>query len=145
MRAKIAVVLIAAAISSAPAWSEKPEMTARALVENGIAAYKQADASAAIKAWIKGSALEGNAQALTQANNLRGIEDFYGKPVGVDIVMEYEAGPRVRVLYITINYEKGAAFAKFQVYRVDSGEWVTTQFLFNTDATQIFPSCLFTT
>jgi hypothetical protein len=103
----------------------------------------QGTAEDAIRIWIKGSALEGNPQALTQANSLRQIEDFYGKPVSVDVVKEYEAGPKVRVLYVTINYQKGAAFAKFQVYRVPSGQWVSTQFFFHTDASQIFPQCMF--
>ena len=139
----IAACAALAFITSAQSAPTDSSTTARALVENGIKAYKQGAAENAIKVWIKGSALEANPQALTQANSLRQIEDFYGKPVSVDIVKEYEAGPKVRVLYATINYQKGAAFAKFQVYQVPSGQWVSTQFFFHTDAAQIFPPCLF--
>lgn len=143
MRIFTAIAVITALFLNTPVRSAPAEMTARAFVENGMKAYKQGTAADAIRAWIKGSALEGNPQALTQANSLRQIEDFYGKPIGMDVVKEYEAGPRVRVLYLTFNYEKGAAFAKFQLYQAPNGEWVATQFLFHTDATQIFPQCLF--
>jgi hypothetical protein len=143
MRLITAIAVVAAMLINTPVRSAPAEMTARALVENGIKAYKQGSAADAIRVWIKGSALEGNQQALTQANSLRQIEDFYGKPVSMDVVKEYEAGPKVRVLYLTINYQKGAAFAKFQAYQVPNGQWVTTQFFFHTDAAQIFPQCMF--
>jgi len=137
-----AALLIALAIAS-PVRSAEPAPAARSLVEDGVSAYVKGTAKDAIKFWLKGSALEGNPQALTQANSLTQIEDFYGRPVGFDLVKEYEAGPRTRILYFTINYEKGVAFANFQVYRNPAGQWIATQFSFNTDAMKVFPSCLF--
>jgi len=137
-----AALLVALAIAS-PARAAEPAPTARSLVEDGVSAYVKGGAKEAIKFWLKGSALEGNPQALTQANSLTQIEDFYGKPVGFDLVKEYEAGPKTRIVYFTVNYEKGVAFAVFQVYRSPTGQWITTEFSFNTDASKVFPSCLF--
>lgn len=136
-------VVIAATLFSGPASPAEADKTARSLIESGVAAYQQGGPEAAIKVWIKGSALEGNPAVLTQANVLRQVQDFYGKPVGLDIVKEYEAGPRTRIDYIALNYEKGAAYAKFQMYQTDSGSWIVTSFIFNTEANQVFPACLF--
>jgi hypothetical protein len=137
----VAVTILVVAL---PTWAADPAPTAKGLVEGGVNAYLAGGAREALKFWLKGSALEGNPQALTQANNLTQIEDFYGKPVGFDVVKEQEAGPKARVIYFSINYEKGIAFGVFQVYRNPVGQWVATQFNFNTDALKVFPSCLFT-
>ena len=139
----MSAVVIAATLFAGPALPAETERTARSLIESGVVAYKQGGPDAAIKAWIKGSALEGNPAVLTQANVLRQIQDFYGNPVGWDIVKEYEAGPRTRIDYIALNFEKGAAYAKFQMYQTDGGAWIVTSFIFNTEANQVFPACLF--
>lgn len=139
----MSAVVIAATLFAVPASPAETDRTARSLIESGVVAYKQGGPEAAIKVWIKGSALEGNPAVLTQANALRQIQDFYGKPVGWDIVKEYEAGPRTRIDYIAVNFEKGAAYAKFQMYQTDSGAWIVTSFIFNTEANQVFPACLF--
>jgi hypothetical protein len=41
-----------------------------------------------MREWVKGSFMESSPQAMSQANSLRQIEDFYGKPQGYDSVKE---------------------------------------------------------
>jgi len=113
--------------------------TARALVEAGAAAYVKEGASAAVQVWVEGSALQGNTQALSQANSLRQIEDFFGKPIGFEIITDNPIGSRSRMVLFVINYQKGALFARFQAYQVDGGRWVTTEFKFQTEAANVFP------
>jgi len=114
--------------------------TARALIESGTAAYVKDGASAAVAAWIKGSALEGNTQAVSQANGLRQIEDFYGKPVGSDVLREVSLSPKSTLVYFTINFQKGVLYARMQTYQLPGGGWVSTEFKFHTEATNILPS-----
>ena len=113
---------------------------AKALVERGLSAYLTGGPDAAIKAWLKGSGMEGNTQALTQANSLRQIEDFYGKPESYDIVKENVISPRSQMIVFSINHVKGIVFGRFQVYRTKSGEWVATEFKFHTEAAAILPA-----
>ena len=122
--------------------SNAEQATAKALVERGLSTYLESGPDAAIKMWIKGSALEGNTLALTQANNLRQIEDFYGKPESYDILKEHSISPRSQMIVFSINHAKGIVFGRFQAYQTKSGEWVATEFKFHTEAATILPSDL---
>lgn len=113
--------------------------TARGLIENGLAAYVKSGANDAINTWLTGSALEGNTQATTQANSLRQIEDFYGKALDGNYLKEVTVSPRVRIAYFTINYERGVAFSRFNVYQKADGSWIVLSFAFHTEAAQVFP------
>jgi len=114
--------------------------TGKALVERGLNAYIKDGANAFIKTFLLGSALEGNPQALTQAKSLEQIEDFYGKPESYDIVKVSPISPRSQMIVFTTNHAKGVIFGKVQVYQLKSGQWVTTNFNFNTDAAGLLPS-----
>lgn len=142
VRALRYLIAVATLVVAVPTWAADAPPSAKGLVEAGVKAYVGGGAKDALRVWLKGSALEGNPQALTQANVLTQIEEFYGKPIGLDVVREQEAGPRARVIYFSINFEKGIAFGVLQAYRNPAGLWITTQFNFNTDALKVFPSCL---
>ena len=128
--------LLTAFFSSAIA--AEPE--ARTIVEKGLSAYLTSGPDAAIKAWLKGSAMEGNTQALTQANSLRQIEDFFGKPESYDIMKESQVAPRSKMIVFAINQAKGIIFGRAQTYKTKSGEWVITEFKFHTEAAAVLPA-----
>ena len=107
-----------------------------------VEAYLKGDAAAAMREWVKGSFMESNPQAMSQANSLRQIEDFYGKPQGYDLVKEATITPRAKTVYFTLNFERGIAFARLNAYRKDDGTWITTSLFFHTEAPQVFPSSL---
>jgi len=120
-------------------YASAQQPTARAMVESGSTAYLKDGASAAVGAWLKGSALEGNTQATSQANSLRQIEDFYGKPEGIELISESAISKRSKVILAVINYEKGPVFARFFSYQLKNGNWILTEFKFQTEANLIFP------
>lgn len=115
------------------------QTTARGLVEEGAAAYVKEGATAAINVWLKGSALEGNTQATSQANSLRQIEDFYGKAESYETLSESTISARTKLVFFVINYQKGPVYGRFQVYQLASGKWVSTEFKFQTEAAKILP------
>ncbi|MBK7014761.1 MAG: hypothetical protein IPH39_04095 [Sulfuritalea sp.] len=114
--------------------------TARALVERGLNAYLADGATAAIQGWTKGSSLEGNTQTLAQANGLRQIEDYYGKPESFNILRENAIGPRSQMVVFSVNFNKGIMFGRFQAYQTKAGEWVATEFKFHTEAAMLLPA-----
>lgn len=138
MRMLSVVLVLCSTFLTTSAFAADPG--AKALVERGLSAYLASGPDAAIKAWLKGSGMEGNTQALTQANSLRQIEDFYGKPESYDIVKENAISPRSQMIVFSINHVKGVIFGRFQVYRTKSGEWVATEFKFHTEAAALLPS-----
>jgi len=110
------------------------------IILEGAAAYKDKGPDEAIKAWIKGSPIDGSKEALSQANSLRQIQDFYGPYQSMDLISSRNVTPKTRVLYFVFNFEKGPLFAKFVIYHSEQG-WILTTFNFNTKADSILPSC----
>ena len=101
------------------------------VIVSGLQAYKEKGADEAIKAWIKDSPIDGSKEALGQANNLRMIENFYGSYQTYELVSSRSISPRIQVLFLVLDFEKGPLFAKFVVYRSQGG-WIVTSFDFNT-------------
>jgi hypothetical protein len=136
------LILILALASSPLLLGASPPNTPKTLVETGVVAYMRGDATAAVAAWVKGGPMEGNPQAMTQANTLRQVEDFYGKPVGFDVLKQADISDKSATVYFTVNYQKGNAFARLNAYKKPDGAWVATSFFFHTEAAQILPSSL---
>jgi hypothetical protein len=110
------------------------------IILSGAAAYKEKGPDEAIKVWIKGSPIDGSREALSQANNLRQIQDFYGSYQSYDLISIRDVTPKTRILYFVFNFEKGPLFAKFVMFQSEQG-WILTTFNFNTKEDAILPSC----
>lgn len=134
-----AAMLLALSLYSAAVFAQQSH-TAKAMVERGLQAYLKGDASDAIKAWLKGGPLEANTYAANQATNLKQIEEAYGKPESFDILREHIIAPRARLVIFVVNYSKGILFGRLQAYQTKSGEWIATEFKFNTEAATILPN-----
>lgn len=109
------------------------------LIVSGINAYKDNGAKAAIEAWIKGSSLEGSKEALSQANVLRQIEDFYGNYLGFEIIKEHKISERTYMFLFLIYLENGPIFGRFQTYQSSDEQWIATHFQFHTQSPAIWP------
>ena len=116
--------------------------TAEGLVEGGLVAYKEGGAKAAIEAWIKGSGLEGGKEALSQANTLRQVEDYYGKFEDYEIIKSQVLSKRAVMVLFVMNFSKGTTFGRFQAYREKTGNWVANQFMFHTDVRSVWPESM---
>jgi hypothetical protein len=136
----IIIVLITIMISfsnSAEADDVIPE-----IVMSGINAYKEGGAAAAIKAWIKGSPFEDSQEVIDQTNRLIGIEIFYGKFVGYSLIHITDLTPFIKIVYFSIDFQKGPAFVRIYLYKSKTGWIMTGKFSINTDANQIIPESL---
>jgi hypothetical protein len=107
-------------------------------VLSGLQAYKDKGPDEAVRLWIKDSPIDGSKEALSQANTLRQIQDFYGGYQFFEVISAYEIGHRTRIFYLTLNFEKGPLFAKFVVYQ-SNHRWILTSFDFNTKEEMILP------
>lgn len=110
------------------------------IILSGLQAYSKDGPDAAVRAWIKGSGLDGSKEALSQANNLRRIEDYYGKYQDFEVVKLRGIAQKTQIACLVLDYEKGPVFAKFIAYRTDQG-WVVDYFDFNTKEQPLVPDC----
>ena len=106
----------------------------------GLNEYKANGPEAAIKAWIKGSAYETSVEALSQANLFRQVETMYGKFQGYQLIKNKEITKSSKVIYITMDFERGPVFASFLVFQ-GKEKRVIASFNFNTKPEAILPNC----
>jgi hypothetical protein len=112
------------------------------IIVSGFEAYKDNKdhgPEEAIKAWLKGGPLEGSKTALGQANTLREIQDYYGEYESFSVISTRDLTSRTKIVYVEIDFERGPAFGKFLVYRIEGG-WIMISFDFNTKEDAILPS-----
>jgi hypothetical protein len=109
-----------------------------AFIVAGMNAYKEKGPDEAFKVWIQNSPIDGSKDAMAQADVLRQVQDYYGAFRGFDVIGKRELGPRSRILYLVINYEKGPLFVRFLVYKPDK-EWILTLLNFNTNPQSVLP------
>jgi hypothetical protein len=92
------------------------------IVQFGLETYKSEGPEAAVKAWLKGGPIEGNRDA---ANILRQAQGAYGSYRGYEVIHMQDISASVRVVYLTLNFERGPVFSRFIVYRSDQGAMIT--------------------
>jgi hypothetical protein len=63
------------------------------VIVSGLDAYKAEGPEDAVRAWIKGSPIDGSKDALSQANVLRQIHDCYGAYQGFEVFSRRELSP----------------------------------------------------
>lgn len=108
-------------------------------IEAASAAYLKNGVEAFIPALMKGSPLEGEKSLITQSNNIRQIEAYYGKFLGIEPMREEKLSERVRLVYYVMNYENSPVFGYALLYKKPSGE-IVTNFSFNTELWQVAPN-----
>ena len=87
------------------------------IVQFGLETYKSEGPEAAVKAWLKGGPIEGNRDA---ANILRQAQGLYGSYRGCEVIHMQDISASVRVVYLTLNFERGPVFSRFIVYHSES-------------------------
>ena len=96
------------------------------IIVSGLEAYKDKGPEDAVRAWIKGSAIDGSKDALTQANNLRQIQDYYGAYRAYEVISTRDITPRNEGSLFGIGLREGATLCQVRCLsarsRVDSGE-----------------------
>ena len=105
----------------------------------GLNAYRSGGAIAAIKAWLIGSPAEGEKIALSQASSFQQVESLYGNYTGFDLIKIVTLTPKIKLIYLEMNFKKGPVFGNFCCYRAESG-WIVASLNFQTEAEKVIPA-----
>jgi hypothetical protein len=103
-----------------PAPDEVPK-----IIQFGLETYKSEGPEAAIKAWIKGGPYDGNRDVIGQASILRQAQSVYGTYRGFEVIGMQNISAAVRVVNLTLNFERGPVFSRFIVFRSEQGTMLT--------------------
>lgn len=110
----------------------------------GLEMYiKTHDADAALKEWLKGSALEEEKLTRAQVNSMKQIEDIIGLAISYDVISKKRITPKSEIVICSVNHEKGIDYYRFLKYQKPSGEWIIQEFHFFISPLAIFPSDMF--
>lgn len=113
------------------------------IVLAGLKAYQAQGAETAIKEWIKGGPVENDAATAKASGTFHQIESFYGSYIGYDLITIESITPKIKIVYIAMNFEKGPIFCQFPCYKRGSDWIITGKFNFNTEPSQVLPEHLF--
>jgi len=127
-------VVLCAASARAQKAAVNPDLPS--VITLGMEAYRQSGAGEAVKAWLKDSPLQATRDTIKEVNNLHSVESYYGAYQSFDVISAKDLSARTRIVFVTLNYERGPLFARFVAYRAQ-GEWILTNFEFNTDERQV--------
>jgi hypothetical protein len=125
-------------LSVATALGQSAEAGIPKILVTGFDSYKSAGLDEAVRVWLRGSPLEGTQEAAAQETVLHATQTAYGPYRGFDLASVRQVSPSTRIVYLTIDYEKGPLFAKFVMFHAEPG-WIVTSLLFNTNDTAVLP------
>lgn len=133
------LTLLLLLITPAYAYAEEQEHTIPPIIVEGLKQYASGGPEAAIKTWIKGSAMEKKLEdILAYAKSFREIEEFYGKYLTFQLIEIKEIAETSRVITISMDFERGPIYASFLAYKTDV-RWLLVSFDFNTKPEVIIP------
>jgi hypothetical protein len=108
------------------------------IIESGLAVYASGGPGPAILSWRKGGPSEGDKEAVETGDELKQLEKSLGHYKSYDLIDRTEISKKSEILYLSLNFERGAVFANFLVYKT-SKDWVVQNMDFNTAPTLIMP------
>jgi hypothetical protein len=93
------------------------------VIQAGFDAYANKGPDAAIAAWCKGSYNEGEKSMSSGGDRFRSNERYFGKYESFELLATKAVGKRARLVFVAMCFDRGAMFARFQLYKRSSG-WV---------------------
>ena len=103
------------------------------IIQSGLAAYSIGGPKAAVNAWVKGGPLEDDKQSAPQPEVFEAFERLYGKHKSSEMIVSKDIGATSKIVYLAMNFERGAAFASFLVCQAGSN-WVAQPIMTSADS-----------
>jgi hypothetical protein len=112
--------------------------TVPAIIESGFAAFAKGSPELAMDAWRKGGLLETDSKPGAQAETFRQMERTIGSYKSFDLIETKRLSKSSQIVYLTINFERAAVYARFLIYRADK-EWVVQNMDFSLKPEALMP------
>jgi hypothetical protein len=126
-------VLFCARVSAAESDSAIPSV-----IRSGFEFFQKQRPEQGVDAWKEGGLVGEEFKSGSHAIYFRQAERTLGKYVSYEWVTTKMVGKSSKVIYLAINYEHGAVYARFLVYRTEK-DWVVQSMNFNTRPEALMP------
>jgi hypothetical protein len=135
MQCYLALVLLAVVSLSSARAESLPEV-----VSKGLNSLKISGPSAALDAWLLGSAQEKDAAARSKLlGTLSAVEDHYGRSTGYEIIQSFALTPSTLRIYGVILFERGPLYVRWDCYKPMDAGWIIPEFQFDMTAEAVLP------
>ena len=112
------------------------------VIEAGLALWVKTGADMALDTWQKGGIMEGNGKIRLLNSYFRQLDHAIGNYRSCELVESKRISQSSRLLYLCLNFQRGAVYARFAVYRTDK-DWVVQSMDFSTRPEAIMPGLVF--
>jgi hypothetical protein len=132
-------LLGACCLGRAPVAAAPADPSARGVLEAGFTLYAKGGADLALDTWRKGGLAEMDTSKLASQNAyLRQAERAMGNYRSYEVVQTKRVGANSQLLYLAINYQRGAVYARFLLFRTER-DWVVQSMDFNLKPEALMP------
>ncbi len=104
----------------------------------GFTFYAKGQPEIAVDTWRKGGLLEGERGEQAQVNYLKQTERVLGQYKSYEPIQIKNINATSQIVYLSINFERGAVYARFLLFRT-AKEWVVQSLALNTKPETIMP------
>ncbi|HTV14309.1 MAG TPA: hypothetical protein VME68_06315 [Acidobacteriaceae bacterium] len=109
------------------------------ILEAGFDAYRAGGPDEALRVWLRNSPLEGTGEIGKADQVLHAAQIQFGQWRSFDIISDHTISRSTRVIYMTLDFDKGPLFAKFVLYRTEPG-YIVTSVAFSPNDTDVLPA-----
>ncbi len=120
-----------------PALAAESDPSIPPVIQTGFDSYAKGQVGPAIDAWRKGGLL-GQYPSSSFFNYFTESQRAVGNYKSYELITTKRIGSSSKIIYLSINYERGAIYARFLVYRTDT-DWVVQSMNFNTRPEALMP------
>lgn len=113
------------------------------IIQSGFDAYAKDGAEAAVAAWTKGSYAENDKATASSAEAFKQVERYTGKYKSFEFLDTKEIGTNSRFVFCEMDFERGALFVRFLLYRTDEG-WTISGMTYKMSPEEVMPWLLTT-
>ena len=116
----------------------EPDSSIPSVIRAGFDFFQKQRPEQGVDAWKEGGLVGEEFKSTPHATYFRQAERTLGKYVSYEWVATKIVGKSSKILYLAINYERGAVYARFLVYRTER-DWVVQSMNFNTRPEALMP------
>lgn len=108
------------------------------IIQSGFDAYAKDGAEAAVAAWTKGSYAEDDKATASSAETFKQVERYTGKYKSFELLDTKEIGTNSRFVFCEMDFEGGALFVRFLLYRTDK-DWTISGMVYKMSPEEVMP------
>jgi hypothetical protein len=136
--AVLALGLVLCLVLRVRAMAAEPDSPIPAVLRAGFAFFQKQRPELGVDAWKEGGLVGEESTGASHAGYFRQAERTLGKYLAWEWVETKMIGKSSKIIYLSINYERGAVYARFLVYRTEK-DWVVQSMNFNTQPEALMP------